>query len=100
MDSQITERGKQISLRKEFDRLHDKLNFLIQKEGPRTKTWVKVGFISHLTGWKKYELKRAREQGLIKMKRTDEGVFYLLESLDKKFIIVERVENRPKIAGK
>lgn len=51
------------------------------------ETWVKVGVIKALTGWNQSELRRARDNNLVKMKRKNQKIFYLLESLHPDFII-------------
>lgn len=56
-------------------------------EKKESATWVKVGFIVEITGWNKEQMRRARQQGLIKYRRDPEkGFIYSLESLPTMFI--------------
>jgi len=50
-------------------------------------TWVKVSFIMDITGWNAEQMRRARQQGLIKYRKDPEkGFIYELESLPTMFI--------------
>ena len=67
-------------------RIDSKLTVLLNK-APK-ETWVRVSFITDLTGWEGEKMRQAREQGIIKYKRAQSGGFiYLLESLPEQFII-------------
>ena len=50
------------------------------------RTWVKVSIVQELTGWDKFFLQKARENGLIKFKEEDGKFTYLLESIPEVFI--------------
>lgn len=54
---------------------------------PEKKTWVKVKTITTLTGWDRYTLQAARENGTIIWKKNDKGFWYLLESIPERLII-------------
>jgi len=71
-------------IKQEFNRLHAKLNNLMAAQ--KKETWIKVGFLTELTGWNNEKLRQAREQGIVKRKKTPEGWFYLLESVPEQFI--------------
>lgn len=81
------------NLEKSIKRLEDKvakiaLNTHTQiKEERPNQTWVKVGMIQELTGWSGEQLRRARNNGIIKMRREDKKISYLLESLNPAFIL-------------
>lgn len=80
-----------IDLKKEFDRLHRKLNLIIENQNAvadasAKKTWVKVGVIQKLTGWGKRDLEVARKNGLVKVVRRKGQIEYLLESLNPMYI--------------
>jgi hypothetical protein len=50
--------------------------------------WVKPRFITQKTGWDKYDLRAAREQGTINYREDDGGeLWYDLHSLSEKFFI-------------
>lgn len=53
-----------------------------KKEG----TWVRVGWITDLTGWNKEKLRQAREQGLVEFKEEGKSYKYKLESIHPLFI--------------
>lgn len=49
--------------------------------------WVKVSFIMDITGWNAEQMRRARQQGLIKYRKDPEkGFIYELESLPTMFV--------------
>jgi hypothetical protein len=53
----------------------------------RKETWVRVGTIQRLTVWNdKRELERARREGLLKQRKSEKGIEYLLESIPEQFI--------------
>ncbi|TKK66724.1 hypothetical protein FC093_16960 [Ilyomonas limi] len=85
-----------IDLKKEFARVHSKLNHLIEKLPPVPKeTWVSVDVISQVTGWHRNDFLNARRNKLVKY-RTVEGrtreLEYLLESIHPMFLL-ERYRN-------
>jgi hypothetical protein len=48
----------------------------------KTETWVSPGWITKLTGWKKHELYKARESGIVKTRTSPGGGYeYLVESI-------------------
>lgn len=55
-------------------------------EGKKGESWAKVGFVYELTGWDREKMRRAREQGLIRYKDTDQGRVYDLNSIPLQFI--------------
>lgn len=71
-------------IKQEFNRLNAKLNTLMGSS--KKETWVKVGFVTDLTGWDREKLRQARDQGLIEFKKTKDGWFYKLESIPEVFI--------------
>lgn len=53
----------------------------------RRETWVRVGTIRELTPWTdKRKLEKARREGLLKQRRSENGIEYLLESIPEIFI--------------
>lgn len=78
-------------IQQQFNRLNAKLNLLIEVQ--KKEHWVKVGFVTRITGWDRETLRQAREQGLIEWRLDAElGRVYLLESIPSMFI---RYENKP-----
>lgn len=65
-------------------RMDAKLTSLLQKTNKQT--WVKVSWITDLTGWDGQKMRQAREDGLIIFRKNDKGFEYLLESLPEQFI--------------
>lgn len=64
-----------------------KVDKRIAQRIPQVKeTWVKVGVVKELTGWDKKKMQRARENNLIKQRKDDKGIWYLLESIHEMFI--------------
>ena len=53
----------------------------------KKETWVKVGYITSHTIWDNREkLREARNQGLVKCRKTEQhGIQYLLESINDRF---------------
>lgn len=46
------------------------------------ETWVSVSVITGLTGWNHRDMTKARQQGLVKYRKNDNGGYdYLLQSL-------------------
>jgi hypothetical protein len=76
-----------------FNRLNDKLNKIMEKQ--RQEHWVKVGFITQVTGWSAETLRQARQQGLVQWKDNVDGRFYLLESIPEIFIRHENIFPHP-----
>ncbi len=66
----------------------DKIEKLIKNNRPTVakKSWVKIGIVKQLTNWNKEQMRKARENGLIRHRRGSNGIEYLLESIDEKFI--------------
>lgn len=87
--------------KKEFNRIHVKLNKLMQEQitTQNKETWVKVGLIKKLTGWNRRDLEYARMNSLVKAFKRKGQMNYLLESLNPMFIKVEyRTDNTGKQA--
>lgn len=71
-------------------RIDSKLTTLLGKSNKQT--WVKVSFITDLTGWSREKLRQSRNQGIIQYRRSKgKGFEYLLESLSEVFIIKKAV---------
>lgn len=69
-----------------LQRLEKKIDTLVEKQ--TTPEWVKVSFITRLTGWDNEKMRQARNIGLIAFeKRADGSWWYDLNSLNEKFII-------------
>ncbi len=49
-------------------------------------TWVKVSVIQELTGWNSRFMEKARINGLVKQRKSANGIEYLLESVNPMFI--------------
>jgi len=72
-------------IKSQFKSLHEKIKLLTEKAEKRS--WVKVGFIMQVTGWDAQGMRKARENGLVKRRRSKEkGIEYLLESIPDMFI--------------
>ncbi len=70
-----------LRVEKKVDRLYNLLSV------PKKQTWVKAYIVQDLTGWDKFFMQKARQNGLVKF-RNDNGKFtYLLESIDDRFLI-------------
>lgn len=78
---------------KKQDRIDKKLTELLNRSDKpeiteAKQTWVKVSFIIMSTGWDKQKLYLARQQGVIRYRKTKEkGIEYLLESIPPQFLI-------------
>ena len=72
-----------------IDRRLAKLERLMSR--PEKRTYVKVGIIQELTGWNASFLRKARENGLVEFREQDGKFFYVLESVDEKFLIKKAV---------
>lgn len=72
-------------VKKEFNRLNDKLNTLMAQS--KKETWITALFLAELTGWTRERMRQARELELIQHKRSEGGGWlYKLESIPKEFI--------------
>ncbi len=71
--------------KKYLDRINSKINMLIESQ--KKETWVSVSWITGLTGWDECRLRKAREQGIIKHRKSNGKHQYLLESLPQQFLI-------------
>lgn len=65
-------------------RIESKLDALLQAK--QKQTLVKASVITELTKWSYEEMRRAKINGYVKQKKTDKGIFYVLESLNPVFI--------------
>lgn len=65
-------------------RIDAKLTALLNR--PKEENWVKVGVIQRLTGWDARDLDTMRKNGLIKMRKTENGFEYLLQSIPEIFL--------------
>jgi hypothetical protein len=73
-----------LTIENRLDRMDAKLNALAGKMNK--ETWVKVGWVKTVTGWDKEKLRKAREQGIVKFRKSKNGIEYLLESIPAIFI--------------
>jgi hypothetical protein len=71
-------------LKQQFELINKKLNTLAA--GQRKETWVRVTWVTDLTGWNYKKMELARKHKLIEYKKDDEGYLYLLESIPEQFI--------------
>jgi hypothetical protein len=72
-------------------RIDEKLSTLIAEK--KKKTWVKVTTITSLTDWDKYAMHRARQSGLVEVRKSkDKGIEYCVESIPDIFIV-----NKPSV---
>lgn len=71
--------------KEQFERLNKKLNALSVAQ--RKETWVRVTWVTDLTGWNYKKLELARKHNLIEFKKDDEGYLYKLESIPEQFIL-------------
>lgn len=70
----------------QFNRINAKLNKLM--EAQKKETWVKVGFVTMLTGWDHEKIRQARDQEIIEWKIDPaKGRLYKLESIPEMFIL-------------
>lgn len=78
-----------LEIKRSQQRIDSKLTALLTREkSPTKETWVKVSFITDLTGWDREKMRTARETGIIRWRRSKEtGIEYDLDSLNEKFII-------------
>lgn len=76
-------------LTRKVDRLNQMVSDMRKeklKELPK-ETWVKVSTIRLLTVWDdKRKLEKARKEGLLKQRKSSNGIEYLLESIPEIFI--------------
>jgi hypothetical protein len=79
---------KQITLEsidKMLQRIDGKLTILLNK--PEKKTWLKVSFVTGLTGWNGEKLRQARDSQVLEFRKAETGGYeYLLESIPEKLI--------------
>lgn len=74
-----------VTIEQRLDRI-EKLLLQNLKASTR-KTWIKVSQVQQITPWKtRDQLRTARETGLVEVKRDQNGIFYLLESIPKEFL--------------
>ena len=73
-------------LMKRLDRIDKKITFLLTKQMKETQTWVKAPVITKLTGWNIQQMRAARKNNYVKFKK-ENGMWYLLESLNENFKI-------------
>jgi hypothetical protein len=84
-----------LETRKELDRVHAKLNTILQLlKKPETATWVGPSKIARLTGWTNKQMQRAREKETIVFRRSEGGGYeYKLESLSAYFLVGQSLGN-------
>jgi hypothetical protein len=71
-------------IKREFERLNKKLNQLVSS---KKETWVSCAWVQKITGWGKEELRQAREQKIVDVKRHGTSDWkYKLESIPEIFI--------------
>lgn len=72
------------ALKQQLDRIERKLSVISSE---KKKTWVKVGWVTDLTGWDREKMRQAREQGLVEFKDDAvKGRLYNIDSIPKVFI--------------
>lgn len=77
-------------IKRQFDRLNKRITILTDLliKAKTKETWVGPSWIMELTGWDKYKLRKARDQGIIKYAQKNSGaVLYVLESIPEIFIL-------------
>lgn len=88
MDAEFRQRFDRIEQR--LDRLDKKLTTLLQaKKAEKKETWVRVSFIKQVTSWNNEQMRRAREQGIIRYKKNEAGLWYLIESIHPMFLAIK-----------
>jgi predicted transcriptional regulator len=76
----------QIILQK-LERIERQLSNIARKNVKKA-SWVKVGWITDLTGWDREKMRQAREQGLVEWKDDAKlGRVYNIDSIPQMFII-------------
>jgi hypothetical protein len=69
-----------------LERINKKLTLLI--ESKKKETWINANWLTDLTGWNGEKKRQAREQGLVKFKKTETGSYlYLAESIPEIFLL-------------
>lgn len=82
-------------IKREFERLHEKINVLMSEA--KAHTWVKVSIVKSLTIFNtKERLRVAREGGILKMRKGRNGIEYDLTSIPDKFFTHERTNTTHK----
>lgn len=70
----------------QFERLHKKLNLLI--EHASKATWIGPGMLAKLTGWNSEGMRQARNKKIVEHRRSGTGGWeYKLESIPEVLII-------------
>jgi hypothetical protein len=72
-------------IKQQFELINKKLNAIAA--GQRKETWISYSWIQKITGWDKEELRMAREQKIVEVKRHGTSDWlYKLESIPEQFI--------------
>jgi predicted mannosyl-3-phosphoglycerate phosphatase (HAD superfamily) len=72
-------------IKKHVERIDKKLSVLLKDAKEDKTTWVKASVITRLTGWNYEKMRLARANGYVKYRRTDNKIWYSLESLNPVF---------------
>lgn len=77
-------------IKREFDRLHHKLNTIMAAQ--KKETWIKCHEVMKITPWdNKEKLRRARVLGYVEQKKDKKmGIVYKLESIPEYFLIKQQ----------
>lgn len=75
----MTLSDEHINVIKEFNR---SVAYLKQRDRKQKAQYVKVGFITDLTGWNPERLRKARRDGLVKFKKEGTQFWYDPNSID------------------
>lgn len=72
------------ALKQQLDRIERKLSVISSE---KKKTWAGAIWVMELTGWDKYKMRQAREQGLVEWKDdAKQGRLYNIDSINQLFI--------------
>jgi hypothetical protein len=69
---------------KELSAIREQNRAIIERTGRVEPLWVKASDIMRNTGWNKEGMRKARLLGWVKWFKSEDGIFYDLNSLDKK----------------
>lgn len=67
------------TISRQIQALSKKVDTLINQTNK--KTWVKVSAIMEITGWNREKMRQMRDNGVIRFRKGDNGMQYLLESV-------------------
>lgn len=76
-----------ITVEQRLDTIEKKIDRLLRERRQNsTPTWVKVGLITKLTGWDHEGMRKARENGLVRFRKSNGGFLYHMESIPEQFL--------------